>query len=72
MEAGIYAFSTLPPVKEPLVLTEWEAGLASKPVRMLWRRENILRLLQELHTIFNSIQFNSIQFILFILSRRGL
>jgi len=57
MEAGgyIYALATLPPVKEPLVLPEWEAGQASKPVRMLRRRENILHLPQKLHNILYSV-----------------
>jgi len=57
MEAGgyIYALATLPPVKKPLVLTEWEAGWASEPVCILRRRENILHLPQKIHTMLYSV-----------------
>jgi hypothetical protein len=44
MSGQLHALAALPPDKQPKVLIRWEAGWASEPVWMLWRRENSLTL----------------------------
>jgi hypothetical protein len=41
LSTQLLASATLPPEKQPVVLTEWETELAPERVSMLWRREKL-------------------------------